>query len=509
MKGKDGAYARGGIVKAKSASSPSKPAKLPSPKRVEITKSGVLKKYGNGGRVGDPIVGTKAPPRTGGTGAGLSDLSRASPPSPSSAASAPPPEKGIPLIPKWKEDKLGLAKGGAVPKAKGGKLFFGAPPSKTGRPRKYAQGGIVGFADGGAPGESVSLWERLKAGNIDDPNSEAYRRWGKGAAAAQPATLGAAPIGPDSATPPALPPGALAPTAPPLTPSAVASMPPPTEMAGSTPPSPAARPKPRKAKSVASQVSTKRAAPPRATPASASNLGPAIAAAGGSSAPGAGAGRGLPIGRGLDMPDLGPAIAAAGGPSARQRTPMPDLGPAIAAAGGPAPVPLRVGTEMGRASLPGLASSRGGQGGPAFGEAEMFGPTGAGAGRGGPPGGMPTAPPVQPGFGAKPGPEQLAMIREMRRRAGLPPEQFSKGGVVKQPKFVGQPVNKSMGRIAPGGKNPGPAVAAEHTKVPTFSPGKPKGLPGRLENDVAKPFGASHASPIASSSRGPVRKKFI
>ena len=479
MKGKDGAYARGGIVKAKSASSPSKPAKLPSPKRVEITKSGVLKKYGNGGRVGDPIVGTKAPPRTGGTGGALGkeSVGAAIKGVPVSPASAPDLSNRRPLIPAHVEKQLNLAKGGAVPKAKGGKLFFGAPPSKTGRPRKYAQGGIVGFADGGAPGESVSLWERLKAGNIDDPSSEAYRRWGKGAqlAAAQPATLGAAPIGPDSATPPALPPGALAPTAPPLTPSAVASMPPPTEMAGPTPPSPAARPKPRKAKSVASQVSTKRA----------SGAGPRRPA---DNAPGGGYG-----------PGLGTT------PVQAQLRGIDDA----AAAGGPAPVPLRVGTEMGRASLPGLASGRGDQGGPAFGEAEMFGPTGAGAGRGGPPGGMPMAPPVQPGFGAKPGPEQLAMIREMRRRAGLPPEQFSKGGIVKQPKFVGQPVNKSMGRIAPGGKNPGPAVAAEHTKVPTFSPGKPKGLPGRLENDVAKPFGASHASPIASSSRGPVRKKFI
>lgn len=29
-------------------------------------------------------------------------------------------------------------------------------------------------------GDTVSFWDRLKAGNIDDPNSEAYRRWGAG-----------------------------------------------------------------------------------------------------------------------------------------------------------------------------------------------------------------------------------------------------------------------------------------------------------------------------------------
>jgi hypothetical protein len=29
-------------------------------------------------------------------------------------------------------------------------------------------------------GDTVSFWDRLKAGNIDDPNSEAYKRWGAG-----------------------------------------------------------------------------------------------------------------------------------------------------------------------------------------------------------------------------------------------------------------------------------------------------------------------------------------
>lgn len=57
-----------------------------------------------------------------------------------------------------------------------------------------------GMADGG----SVGFWERLKAGNIDDPRSEAYRRWGEGShsrangpeyePAATPAPAPAAPV---------------------------------------------------------------------------------------------------------------------------------------------------------------------------------------------------------------------------------------------------------------------------------------------------------------------------
>lgn len=39
------------------------------------------------------------------------------------------------------------------------------------------------LADGG----SVGTWERIKAGNIDDPASEAYRRWGAGSKADAPA----------------------------------------------------------------------------------------------------------------------------------------------------------------------------------------------------------------------------------------------------------------------------------------------------------------------------------
>lgn len=37
-----------------------------------------------------------------------------------------------------------------------------------------AEGGPVGGAD-------VGLWERLRAGNIDEPGTEAYNRWGQGA----------------------------------------------------------------------------------------------------------------------------------------------------------------------------------------------------------------------------------------------------------------------------------------------------------------------------------------
>lgn len=50
------------------------------------------------------------------------------------------------------------------------------------------------MADGG----SVGLWERLKAGNIDQPGSEANRRWGSGSKAAAPAAPAAAPSIPDA-----------------------------------------------------------------------------------------------------------------------------------------------------------------------------------------------------------------------------------------------------------------------------------------------------------------------
>lgn len=55
--------------------------------------------------------------------------------------------------------------------------------------------GVRKMADGG----SVGLFERLAAGNIDDPKSEAYKRWGAGskqeAAPSAPAPAPSAPVG--------------------------------------------------------------------------------------------------------------------------------------------------------------------------------------------------------------------------------------------------------------------------------------------------------------------------
>jgi hypothetical protein len=48
----------------------------------------------------------------------------------------------------------------------------------------------------------VGLMERLKAGNIDDPKSEAYRRWGKGkGAVVAPVGDASAVVDPDAANP--------------------------------------------------------------------------------------------------------------------------------------------------------------------------------------------------------------------------------------------------------------------------------------------------------------------
>lgn len=58
-----------------------------------------------------------------------------------------------------------------------GSLFHGknAMADTGNKPRQYlADGGPVSGAD-------VGLWERIKAGNIDEPGSEAYNRWGQGA----------------------------------------------------------------------------------------------------------------------------------------------------------------------------------------------------------------------------------------------------------------------------------------------------------------------------------------
>ena len=59
----------------------------------------------------------------------------------------------------------------------------------TRKPRRFNEGDLVEAADKAAglkasSGEKVGLFERLRMGNIDDPNSEAYRRFGAGRAKA-------------------------------------------------------------------------------------------------------------------------------------------------------------------------------------------------------------------------------------------------------------------------------------------------------------------------------------
>jgi hypothetical protein len=52
---------------------------------------------------------------------------------------------------------------------------------KSSAPQKYADGGVIlNDADKATTG-GVGLWDRLKAGNIDQAGSEAHRRWGAGA----------------------------------------------------------------------------------------------------------------------------------------------------------------------------------------------------------------------------------------------------------------------------------------------------------------------------------------
>ena len=65
-------------------------------------------------------------------------------------------------------------------------LFHGAKDAQYSGPNLFADGGEVDeetLKEEGlkaSAGEKVGLWERLKAGNIDDPGSEAYRRFGAG-----------------------------------------------------------------------------------------------------------------------------------------------------------------------------------------------------------------------------------------------------------------------------------------------------------------------------------------
>lgn len=166
----------------------------------------------------------------------------------------------------------------------------------------------------------------------------------------------------------------------------------------------------------------------------------------------------------------------------------------------------------------------------------MYGPTGAGAGRGNL-GGMPTAPPMQPTFGQPVPPPRSVLAAEMRRRAGLPPQPYAKGGFVKSkvvpatepppfksskaapeaPAFGGRPMGnkKPVTKVVAATKGVGPATAAENSKMATFKPTKPAPAKPRLENQVALPFGTQHAEqlgtsgPLATRSSKPVRKKFI
>lgn len=67
-------------------------------------------------------------------------------------------------------------------------LFHGAKDAQYSGPNLFADGGEVSEealkAEGmkASEGEKVGFFERLKMGNIDDPESEAYRRFGAGRA---------------------------------------------------------------------------------------------------------------------------------------------------------------------------------------------------------------------------------------------------------------------------------------------------------------------------------------
>ena len=107
--------------------------------------------------------------------------------------------------PDWQNSSLKKTSGGngSASRKDKGSLFHGSEPAARGKqiPRlfmanggrvsgvgggagtpgaSYAGGGAYFLADGGDVGDTVSFWERLKAGNIDEPGTVAYNRWGEG-----------------------------------------------------------------------------------------------------------------------------------------------------------------------------------------------------------------------------------------------------------------------------------------------------------------------------------------
>lgn len=82
---------------------------------------------------------------------------------------------------KWVKDKLGSLTDGAAPSASSSAAASPVDPNGS---------------------QDVGLIERLKAGNIDDPESQAYRRWGKGKGAlVAPTGSASAVVDPDAGNP--------------------------------------------------------------------------------------------------------------------------------------------------------------------------------------------------------------------------------------------------------------------------------------------------------------------
>lgn len=109
----------------------------------------------------------------------------------------------------WQRQSFSKNGGSSAPNQMNAKLMTNAGStmhSKIAAPSQCMGGLVMGdpkpmamYADGGevseatlkqeglaaSKGESVGLWDRIKAGNIDDPNSEAYKRFGAGRGAAE------------------------------------------------------------------------------------------------------------------------------------------------------------------------------------------------------------------------------------------------------------------------------------------------------------------------------------
>jgi hypothetical protein len=447
--------------------------------------------------------------------------------------------------------KLEYAKGGAVKLASGGaagpanayKRLAAESIKKGPSKAKFAQGGIVKMADGGAPPASdanVGLWERLKAGNIDDPSSEAYRRWGKGKDAAAYAALEDAAATPAAPTVPAAPGRPVAPSDAELAATNQLMGP----AIGGAPQAGPDRPTPRPAAATKPRLSTeaKSAKPSPRRKANYSNEGRSS----------------LPPPAAAIPPPVTPPVAAVPPaaaplpeiklpptmPSGRPwREPAPTgIAPIDTSGVPPGPLleiklppgggmPAPAAAAVPPTGVPGMARTP-----PMMNPRPPRGPQAVDQGLAPPiPSGQPLPevrlPPTMPS--GRPwregGMDAAGLVAERKRRmlAGLPPfpgddkrlakggavSRFAKGGIVNTPKLP-SPVTLPKPGAMPKGASPklGAAGKAEQTKMATFAPTKPTMPKPRLENPVSTPFGSQHAEALGTSSPvigRPARKKFI